>query len=144
MAERSGESVLHTGGCLCGAVRYEVTAAPYRVGICHCLDCRKHHGAVFRAFAILPESGFRATGETHAYEDTNGTLRHFCPKCGSPLFQTKPGLDETEIFLGSLDEPDRFKPTYELWMGRRESWLPEIDVPRHYAFNREGKGRTEL
>ena len=44
-----------TGGCLCGTVRCVATGAPYRVGICHCLDCRKHHGALFHASAIFPE-----------------------------------------------------------------------------------------
>ena len=136
-------TVLHRGGCLCGRVRYEVTEEPYRVGVCHCLDCRKHHAAIFRAFAILPETGFRLAGETRTFEHTNGTLRHFCPTCGSPVCQTNPGSDVTEIFLGSLDEPDRLRPTYELWMGRREGWLPPLDVPRHYEFNRGGKGRTE-
>src|SRR3954454_18439345 len=106
-----------TGGCLCGDVRIVASGLPYRVGICHCLDCRKHHGAIFRTFAILPESGVAVTGETRAYTHTNGTLRHFCPSCGSPICQTQPGSDETEIFLGSLDAPDRLAPTYELWIG---------------------------
>src|SRR3954454_13608534 len=96
-----------TGGCLCGDVRIVASGLPYRVGICHCLDCRKHHGAIFRTFAILPENGVEVTGETRVYTHTNGTLRHFCPSCGSPVRQTQPGSDETEIFLGSLDAPDR-------------------------------------
>ena len=44
-----------TGGCLCGAVRLTATGKPYRVGLCHCLDCRKHHGALFYAAAMFPE-----------------------------------------------------------------------------------------
>ena len=43
----------YTGGCLCGAVRIAIAAAPYRVGICHCLDCRKRQGALFNTFAVL-------------------------------------------------------------------------------------------
>ena len=45
-----------TGGCLCGAVRLVATGRPYRVGLCHCLDCRKHHGALFHASAVFPEA----------------------------------------------------------------------------------------
>ncbi len=43
-----------TGGCLCGTVKIEASGRPYRVGLCHCLDCRKHHGALFNASAIFP------------------------------------------------------------------------------------------
>jgi hypothetical protein len=132
-----------TGGCLCGAVRLEATGEPYRVGICHCMDCRKAHGAVFRAFAMYPATNVLVTGKTAQHRHKRDADRHFCPRCGSPLFQKEAGSDELELFLGALDEPDRLKPTYELWMGRRESWLPEIDVPLHYPFNRQGKGRTE-
>jgi hypothetical protein len=44
----------HTGGCLCGAIRITATGQPNRTGLCHCLDCRKHHGALFFAAAIFP------------------------------------------------------------------------------------------
>ena len=43
-----------TGGCLCGNVRIQASGRPYRVGLCHCLDCRKHHGALFYAAAVFP------------------------------------------------------------------------------------------
>jgi hypothetical protein len=132
-----------TGGCLCGAVRYEASGTPYRVGLCHCLDCRKHHGAIFLAFAIFPMAGLMISGETRTFEHPKGTLRHCCAICGAPTHQIEVGSDEAEIYLGSLDAPDRLLPTYELWIGRRESWLPEIALARHYPFNREGKGRTE-
>lgn len=64
-----------TGGCLCGKVRFHATGAPLRVGICHCFDCRKHHGALFYAAAIFPEAAVTAQGETRAYEG-----HHFCPR----------------------------------------------------------------
>src|SRR5690242_18150006 len=71
----------YTGGCLCGEVRIEIAAAPYRVGICHCLDCRKRQGAVFHTFAVFPVDAVTVTGETGEFDN-----RHFCPICGSPLF----------------------------------------------------------
>ena len=52
-----------TGGCLCGDVRFATSGAPYRVGLCHCLDCRKHHGALFAASAIFPEGAVEVEGE---------------------------------------------------------------------------------
>ena len=123
------------GGCLCGQVRFSATGRPYRVGLCHCLDCRKHHGALFHASAIFPHEAVTIEGETHSYAG-----RFFCPTCGSPVFGRSG--DEVEINLGSLDAPDRFIPTYELWTLRRESWLPDFPV-RHYERNREGAGRRE-
>ena len=125
----------HTGGCLCGAVRIVASGEPYRVGLCHCLDCRKHHGALFHASAVFPAAAVVVTGETGEYLG-----RHFCPRCGSPVFGVTG--DEVEVNLGTLDQPNQFVPTYELWTVRREAWLPEFPL-RHYAGDREGTGRTE-
>jgi hypothetical protein len=125
-----------TGGCLCGSVRISALGAPYRVGICHCLDCRKHHGALFHASAIFPENAVTIEGETRDYAG-----RHFCPACGSSVFG-KSG-DEIEISLGALDSPDQFRPTYELWTIRREHWLPPFPTTKRYARDREGTGRSE-
>ncbi len=125
-----------TGGCLCGAVRIVATGAPYRVGICHCLDCRKHHGALFYAAAIFPENAVTIEGETRDYKG-----RHFCPRCGSSVFARF--TDEIEVHLGIFDAPNQFAPTYENWTVRREAWLPAFPLARHYARDREGDGRFE-
>ena len=118
-----------TGGCLCGAVRVTAFGAPDRVGACHCLDCRKHHGALFYAAAIFPENAVTIDGEVGDYQG-----RCFCPKCGSSVFARSDG--EVEIHLGSLDAPNRFVPTYELWTDRREAWLPPFPNKAHYPRNR--------
>lgn len=125
-----------TGGCLCGRVRFEAAGPPWRVGLCHCLDCRKHHGALFHGSAIFPAEAVTITGETRSYRG-----RFFCPHCGSPVFGRSG--DEVEVNLGSLDGPDRFRPTYELWTIRREAWLPPFPVAHRYERNREGGGRHE-
>lgn len=126
----------HTGGCLCSGIRIVASGAPYRIGICHCLDCRKHHGALFHASAIFSQDKVTVTGETRDFAG-----RFFCPRCGSPVF-SRTG-DEVEINLGSLDAPDQFKPTYELWTIRRESWLPPFPLKRHFERDRDGKSRSE-
>ncbi|MDB5613181.1 MAG: hypothetical protein JWQ22_834 [Devosia sp.] len=125
-----------TGGCLCGDVRIEARGEPYRVAICHCLDCRKHHGALFYAAAIFPQDAVSVTGETHHYKH-----RHFCPRCGSSVFAR--WEDEVEVHLGTLDAPDQFRPTYESWVVRREAWLPEFDGMAQFAHGREGIGREQ-
>ncbi|GHE24947.1 GFA family protein [Vulcaniibacterium thermophilum] len=125
-----------TGGCLCGNVRLEARGRPYRVGLCHCLDCRKHHGALFHASAIYPQEAVTVEGEARDYAG-----RFFCPRCGSSVF-SRSG-DEVEVHLGALDAPDRFTPTYELWTVRREAWLPPFPLARRYPRDRESESRTE-
>lgn len=125
-----------TGGCLCGGVRIAATGSPYRVGLCHCLDCRKHHGALFQATAIFPADAVTIEGETRDYKG-----RHFCPVCGSSVF-ARTG-DEVEVSLGALDAPDQLTPTYESWTIRRESWLPPFPLRHHYERDRESAGRFE-
>ena len=125
-----------TAGCLCGDVRLVASGRPYRVGICHCLDCRKHHGALFFAAAMFPQEAVTIEGETRDYAG-----RHFCPRCGSSVF-ARSG-DEIELHLGALDAPDQLMPTYECWTVRREAWLPVFPTTRTYTRDRESTGRSE-
>lgn len=119
-----------TGGCLCGDVRIEATGRPDRIGLCHCMDCRKHHGAVFHASAIFPQDAVTIDGSPSQFRG-----RYFCPRCGSSVFSRSEG--EVEIHLGALDAPDQFAPSYELWTIRRESWLPPFPLAHRYARDRE-------
>ena len=119
-----------TGGCLCGNLRIEAWGMPYRVGLCHCMDCRKHHGALFHASAVFPENAVTVAGQTGEYGG-----RFFCPRCGSPVFSRSE--DEIEVHLGSLDTPNQMIPTYELWTIRREGWLPPFPLMHHHARDRD-------
>lgn len=125
-----------TGGCLCGQVRVVALGRPYRVGLCHCLDCRKHHGALFYAAAIFAQDAVTISGDTHQYAG-----RCFCPRCGSSVF-ARSG-DEIEISLGVLDAADELIPTYESWTVRRATWLPAFALKHHYRHDRGGQGRHE-
>ncbi len=118
-----------TGGCLCRGVRFSACGDPDRVGVCHCLDCRKHHGALFYAAAIFPEDAVTIEGKVGDYEG-----RCFCLHCGSSVFTRSGG--EVELHLGALDAPDQFAPTYELWAERRESWLPAFPNTTLHRRNR--------
>ena len=113
-----------TGGCLCGNVRIVASGLPYRVGVCHCLDCRKHHGALFHASAVFPQDAVTIDGETRDYAG-----RFFCPRCGSSIFGRS--ADEIQVNLGSLDAPVR-----------RESWLPPFPLTRRYERDRDATGRS--
>ncbi|MCB1451489.1 MAG: GFA family protein [Nitratireductor sp.] len=126
----------YEGGCRCGNLRFVASGRPYRVGICHCLDCRKHHGALFHASAIFPQEAVTITGKAANHDD-----RYFCPNCGSPVF-SRSG-DEIEINLGSLDATDQLQPNYELWTIRREAWLPPFPSCRQYERDRNNNSRHE-
>lgn len=112
--------IIRTGGCLCGAVRYEVRGEPHQSGLCHCTICRKLTGSTFSASANWHSDEFRITGELRTYEN-----RQFCPNCGSRLFYLYDG--GVEVFLGTLDEaPHGIQPMVEVWTVRREPWLPAV------------------
>lgn len=111
-------------------IQFSVTGEPDRVGICHCTDCRQESGSAFTFFAVWPAASFQADGETATYEG-----RHFCPKCGCRLFAVDDR--EAEIKLGSLhDAPVGVRPTYELWVKRREPWLWSIEGAEQYQEDR--------
>ena len=118
------------GGCLCGAVRIKAVGAPLRVGICHCVDCRKHHGALFHASAIFPSAQVEVAGDTRHFLG-----RHFCGTCGSSVYSQSG--DEMELHLGMFDAPDSYVPGYELWTVRRDQWLPEFSGRKRFARDRE-------
>ena len=125
-----------TGGCLCGDIRVVATGRPYRVGLCHCLDCRKHGGRLFNASAIFPEQAVTISGQAREYAG-----RFFCPRCGSSVYGRSG--DEIELCIGALDAPDQFTPSYELWTVRREAWLPPFPLMRHHRRDRDPQRRSE-
>src|SRR5262245_16414169 len=111
---------IRTGGCLCGAVRYQVQGEPYQSGLCHCTTCRKLTGSAFSATANWSQAQFQMTGELRTYQ-----RRSFCQICSSRLFFLFD--DGVEVFLGTLDQaPNDIKPMVEVWTIRREHWLPTV------------------
>jgi hypothetical protein len=91
---------------------------------CHCADCRKESGSAFSVYAQWPVDAFRMSGEISTYD-----RRGFCPRCGSRLLDvTDAGDSLVEIRIGSLDDaPFELKPQSEIWVRRRESWIPPVE-----------------
>ncbi|WP_049732594.1 GFA family protein [Rhizobium ecuadorense] len=119
-----------SGQCLCGQVRLSVGGDPSRVGICHCMDCRKESGSAFTFYGIWPAGQFEHSGETGAFQG-----RHFCTGCGSRLFSVDG--EEAEIKLGILSEaPTPLVPGYELWIKRREPWLRPVEGAEQFEEDR--------
>jgi hypothetical protein len=123
--------IVRTGGCLCDGMRFRVAGEPTRVGLCHCKDCRKTSGSAFHAYAVWPLAAFETSGVTSTYG-----ARSFCPICGSrvPFI----GENEVEVTIGSLDvaPTEGLVPGYELWIGRRETWLPALPAARQFEHDR--------
>jgi hypothetical protein len=109
-----------TGGCACGGLTFRARGAPDRVGLCHCMTCRKASGSAFGAFAIYPADRVDIEGPVGSWA-AGATRRCFCPVCASRVF-SRTG-DEIEIGLGAFDQPNLVRPTYEAWSIRREHWL---------------------
>ena len=95
-----------TGGCQCGAVRYEISEPLHDVSHCHCSMCRKAHGTLFASFGRARRDSFNLTGEQNVtgYESSPGMVRRFCKSCGGQIIIHGEALgDETFVALGSLD-----------------------------------------
>ena len=115
-------TVARTGGCLCGAVRYESTGKPLFSLLCHCRDCQQEGGSAYMAAMRVPASGFRVTkGEPKLYVSSSGAgnrvTRAFCPECGCPLFIRVSARPEiVGLRVGSLDDPSGFRPEADIFV----------------------------
>ena len=127
MAERT-----RSGGCICGAVRYTLRGEPFHVGRCHCANCRKQSGSAYTIYGQWPLDAFEVTGEYATYDNDS-----FCPRCGSRLFMIEEEDQGVEVQLGSLDDaPFELKPEAEIWIQRREPWMPEVEGASQHEENR--------
>jgi hypothetical protein len=125
------------GGCLCGAVQYEVEGAATEVTSCHCPMCRKQHGAAFATYGGYPNDRVRITTGADAlqvYRSGPTTERRFCRVCGSSLFWVDTTGSRTWVALGTLDgDPGRAIDGH-IFVGSKASWyaitddLPQYDT----------------
>jgi hypothetical protein len=117
-----------TGGCLCGAVRYEWRGTEVSASYCHCSDCQKATGGPYTVGVGVDAAGLtlregKPKGYTKRGDSGKPITREFCPDCGSPLFtraEVCPGT--VWIKAGSLDEPQRIQPTHQTWTQMAVPW----------------------
>ena len=103
-----------TGGCLCGAVRYESSEAPNLVGYCHCRMCQKASGGLFLIFADFQGDAFRyVRGQPRYYRSSELATRGFCSECGSPIVFQYDDSSGPAIMVGTLDHPEDWPPNWE-------------------------------
>jgi hypothetical protein len=125
-----------TGGCLCGAVRYEVRGPLRDVLLCHCVECRRWSGHAFAAtdarrdqLEFLEARGLRWVVSP---ESDSAARRGFCGECGSSLFWDAPARDTISIAAGSLDEPTGLRMLAHVYVTQAGDYyeLPEDGLPR--------------
>ena len=123
-------SETHSGGCLCGDVRYEIRGEPVYVFHCHCSMCRRAGGAAFQTWAGFGADALTVTqGEAETYNSSSFANRKFCGRCGGQLFYeyTTEQTPPVWITLGSLDRPERLTPQRHIFVADRVPWLHFAD-----------------
>ena len=115
-----------TGGCHCGAVRYEVRGDPVTHMLCNCTDCRRHSGAPLVGWALFPEAAVKLiSGTPKVYASSTHGRRHFCPDCGTGVFYTNaeilPGI--IDIQSATLDQPEALAPWAQVQVAERIGWM---------------------
>ncbi|RVD17727.1 GFA family protein [Mesorhizobium sp. M4B.F.Ca.ET.017.02.2.1] len=123
----------HTGGCRCGAVRFEASVEPHHISYCHCGDCRRASGAPVSAFVGFMTDQIALDGKALKRFENGPVTRTFCGVCGSPIAYTDGRLAGHIYFtLGSMDMPAYFKPTHHAHVREQLPFLhmPD-DLPRH-------------
>jgi hypothetical protein len=123
------------GGCFCGEVRYSIDDGDYRCANCHCSMCRRIHAAPYVTWLVVPVSRFRYLSErglARLQSSGDGTRFH-CARCGTHVACINSHHpDIVDVALGSLDAPERFTPSIEVYTDTRLPWARPIgdDVQR--------------
>lgn len=132
----------HDGGCLCGKVRFRVTAAALDSGYCHCRKCQQNSGAPVVAWVTFPIASFSwIAGEPGSYASSAHARREFCATCGGYLvFRSMRFPDEVSVNTASFDDPNAFPPRKHIFVESQISWFCTADdLPRDPGY---GEGRV--
>ncbi len=127
MNDRPGENLEKApeGGCLCGAVRYQLRGAPDWSSHCHCRSCQKATGAAFATWAGVKEENFQVTrGRLAICISSPGVKRGFCDQCGSSLTYVGDGWPgQIAVLAATLDEPGLANPTANVYVEDKLPWV---------------------
>ncbi len=117
-----------TGGCHCGAVRYQAEGEPLTHALCHCTDCRRSAGAPMVGWTMYPVNAVKVSkGEPKVYESSKDGRRYFCGVCGTGLFYTNdiilPGI--IDIQSATYDDPNAVPARAHIQVAERISWMEQ-------------------
>jgi hypothetical protein len=130
-----------SGGCFCGAVRYEVTGEVYNLTTCHCETCRRVAGAPAVSWLTVALGGFRlVNGTPTTLRSSAHVTRTFCATCGTPLtYQRDDGPDELDVTICSLDQPEALPPQDHTQASERLPWNMVCDgLPQYPQLRTSG------
>lgn len=125
------------GGCLCGAVRFELAAPLLSAGYCHCTNCQRRTGTGSSANGRVPQHGFellQGGDELAAFTPPGGRPKVFCSRCGSAMFSGDPLSDEqVAVRLGTLDRDPGIRPSFRAFVASAAPWepIPQDGLERH-------------
>ncbi len=128
------DEIIHTGGCLCGAVRYAVKGPIHHAAHCHCEMCRRANGAAVVTWFSVPLGHFQyLKGKPALYRSSSHAERRFCSVCGAQLtFHTVHEPNLIDVTVGTLDQPAAVPPTSHVWASARIPWLKlDEHLPSH-------------
>jgi hypothetical protein len=108
-------------------VRYSAAGEPLNVHICHCRICQKATGQPFFARALYSRGAVKIDGQTKAYRSTPELARHFCPRCGTPIFTFREDADVVGVALGTFDEPCSLPPEANVFTTTEIPWLASVE-----------------
>jgi hypothetical protein len=130
-----------TGGCLCGAVRYEAHGPGSPPALCHCESCRRAAGAPVVAWITWPAEAFACTeGQPSRHRSSAAVTRTFCGRCGTPLtYRDDRHPEWVDVTVCSLDEPGAYAPTDHVWTEDRLGWMTGLDALPDHARTRTGR-----
>jgi hypothetical protein len=125
--EEEATMATYAGGCHCGKIRYETSAAPIVTGHCQCTDCQRFSGTGHTSVLVFPAAAVKVTGAPKYYSskaDSGATIsRGFCPDCGTPVVSKTTGMPDAVIIkAGSLDDPKLFEPQVVLFTKSAQPW----------------------
>jgi hypothetical protein len=121
-------SEAYSGGCACGAIRYEISSEPIFSNDCQCRDCQRKSGTGHGSYlSFLGKGSVKFEGEAKFWDmvadSGNVKTRAFCPNCGSPVYMTyKATPDVLTVHAASLDDPTRYKPQAVTYTLRGYAW----------------------
>ena len=117
------------GSCLCGAVRFRAATEIRRVVNCHCGLCRRMNGSAFSSYAVVPYSALEVVGSSDlgAYAVTQRATKHYCRRCGTPLFNLNSRYaGACMLYLGAIENCSDFAPALNVYCESMLSWLETV------------------
>jgi len=133
------------GGCVCGAIRYELASSPFDCGWCHCRTCQLTSGSPAMVFASVPAGDLiwtEGASKVKSFKSSSFGHRTYCGECGTPFLMQVDHQPETVDFsVATLDDPGRVKPGFHIFWSSRVPWFePKDELPRHARFRPDTRG----